>query len=190
VVGLRDLEEEVMSPPDVIAPPPRVRIGFSTPKKFNPFSWIIRRLTGSTVSHAWILYYSDRFKCEMVMDAHEWGNRLIRFEDFQKKNLIVKVITPAHPIEDGLPEAAKWLGSVYDFAGLVGMSVVLLGRWLKTKWNNPFRSSSNVYCSEWVLRAMMATEGYRNIPLDPETTEPEKLMRFLELEEATRNAAA
>lgn len=156
-------------------------IGFSTPKMFNPVSWLVRKLTVSKCSHAWFLYYDKDFELDMVMEAHELGFRLLPFEVFKKHNIIVKVVTPKHSIDEGLKMVGrKFLGSHYDYAGLLGMLWVVMGQFLKRKWKNPFRSSMNVFCSEAVVRAMLMSPGYANLDLDPEQEEPEDVLRFFE----------
>lgn len=171
-------------PPPTLYPKTRTRIGFSTPKSWNPLSAIVRWFTGSRASHAWFLYWDDDFQMDMVLEAHEMGLRLLPFAAFERKNNIVKIVQPRYDIETGLVEMGKLLGTMYDFAGLVGMVVVLVGRSFKRRWKNPFRSPATVFCSEGVARAMLATPGYNGLPWDPETVDPETLIRFFETEES------
>jgi len=157
------------------------RVGFSTPKMFNPVSWLVRMMTASRCSHTWFLYHDIDFDMEMVMEAHELGFRLIPYEHFKKHNIIVKVVIPASPIDEGLREVAQnFLGTAYNYAGLIGMAVVAIGRFLKLKWKNPLRTSKNVFCSQAVAKAMLLSPGYAHLDLDPDTEEPEDLMRFFE----------
>lgn len=177
-------------PPPTLYPKTRTRIGFSTPKTWNPLSAIIMWFTSSRASHAWFVYWDDDFEMDMVLDAHGTGLRLLPYESFEKHNKIVKVIAPKFDIEPGLKEMGKLLGTMYDFAGLLGMVVVLLGRFFKRGWKNPFRSPSSVFCSECVARAMVLTPGYKDLDIDPEAVDPEWLLRYFEKEEAEDAAKA
>lgn len=79
--------------------------------------------------------------------------------------------------------ALRYVGSRYDFEGLIGMTWVMIGRWLRRKWKNPFRSAKNVFCSEAVIRAMLDSPGYgAACPLDPESS-PEDLLLYFERSE-------
>jgi hypothetical protein len=157
----------------------QTRIGFSTPKKFNPVSWLVRKLTKSRASHAFFIYRDEDWDADMVMEAHEVGFRLVPLDKFEKKNNIIKVVTPKYPIEVGTKEVAlRYVGSRYDFEGLIGMFVVVVGGWFKRRWQNPFRSATNVFCSEAVVRAMMGSPGYAT-ELDPEIS-PEALLVYFE----------
>lgn len=157
-----------------------VRIGFSTPRFFNPVSWAVRTLTGSRASHAFFVYFDKDWGMDCVLEAHEVGFRVVPFEHFRRNNRIVKLVTPQHSIEAGLRDVANhYLGSMYDFAGLIGMAVVMLGRWLKLKWRSPFRGARNVFCSEAVILAMKASPGYENLPLDSDSS-PQDLLNYFE----------
>lgn len=158
-----------------------IRVGFSTPRRFNPISWIVRKFTGSRCSHAWFLFWNSRLKMEVVMEAHELGFRLIPYDRFKKENIVVAVLKTKHPIDEGLIRVAqRYLGTGYDFGGLIGMAIVKIGQWLKVKWGNPFRSPKHVFCSEAVYRAMQWSPGYENLKADADSEDPELLMKQLE----------
>jgi hypothetical protein len=175
--------EEYPETPEAEDPRPQegVRVGFSTPKHFNPVSWLVRKFTGSRASHAFFIYHDADWDAEMVMEAHEVGFRLVPLAKFEKLNRLVKVVSPKYPIDEGTKKVAlQYVGSRYDFEGLIGMVVVMVGRWLKKKWQNPFRSAKNVFCSEAVIRAMLGSPGYATgLPLAPESS-PEDLLVYFE----------
>jgi hypothetical protein len=157
------------------------KIGFSTPNWFNPVSWVIRKITKSKCSHAWFLYHDQDWDADMVMEAHELGFRLIPYEHFKMNNIVVGVFTPQHSIDEGMKRVAlEYLGTHYNYLGLFGMTVVKLGQWLKRKWNNPYRTSGSVFCSEAVCLAMQWSKGYEYFAEDSESMDPETLMELME----------
>jgi hypothetical protein len=159
----------------------KTRIGWST-QRYNPVSALIRSMTGAQCSHVWWIYYDLDFGIDMVMDAHETGYRLIPFTTFQKRNKIVAIIQPKHDVDDALLFSVQWLGTMYDFAGLLGAAWVQVGRFLRRQWKNPFRSKSNVYCSEAVARGLIS-QSYPNLTVDdPEVVTPDQLLKFYEAE--------
>jgi hypothetical protein len=175
--GPRFLDDGAVSSTDLQAP---VRIGFSTPKAFNPVSWVVKRATGSRASHAFFVYFDVDFEMEVVLEAHELGFRLIPRAHFERGNRIVKLVSPRHAVDVGLKKVAhRYLGSMYDYAGLFGMVVVLVGRWLSRKWKNPFRGSKSVYCSEAVILAMKASAGYETLGLHSDSS-PQDLLDYFE----------
>lgn len=155
-----------------------IRVGFSTQKK-NVFSRLIRRLTKSQVSHAWLLIDEAFLGLSMVMQATEGGWQLTDYRVFQSKNDVVCLIGPAVPLDSGVREAALWLGEHYDYTGLFGSIFVLLGRWLKRKWRNPLNVAHAMFCSEAVVYVLQSCEYPGSKELDPSATTPQDLLEFL-----------
>lgn len=151
------------------------RIGFSTTR--GPVSWVIRKLTRSQVSHVFFLYWDHDWQMDMVLEAADSGFRVVPFDRFQTSNVVVKVMEPAVDIEDGLRWVARaYLGTVYDWGGLAGMLLVLLG-WAR----NPLHSRKAVFCSKAVVHAFQHSVGYPGAPqLVASKTSPRKLLRFME----------
>jgi hypothetical protein len=154
-------------------------IGFSTPARFNPVSWLVRRLTGSKASHAFFIYDDMDWGCQMVLEAHELGFRLIPLEHFRRRNKVLAVFEPCVDISAGVQFVAlEYLGEPYDFGGLIGFSFVLLGRWLRKKWHNPLHSTKAVFCSEACVVALQCVNYPNASGLVPYDTEPQALFDF------------
>lgn len=154
-------------------------VGFSTPNWFNPLSWIVRKISGSKISHTWFVYEDRDFDMLMVMEAHEVGFRLTPFTHFLKYNTVVALFAPKRPLDEGLKVVArKYLSTHYDFGGLLGMAWVKLGRLLKHRWKNPFRDPLHVFCSKALAIAMHEAMGYTDFRDDPETADPEYMMEY------------
>src|SRR5512138_3812095 len=107
------------------------RIGFSTTDGI--LSRLIRFGTRSPVSHAFLVYFDVDFGREMVMEAVGAGFRIVPLDKFAKHNRVVAIVTPRHPIDEGLKAAVDWLGEGYDTSGLVGMGVLVLFRALRLR---------------------------------------------------------
>lgn len=155
-----------------------IRVGFSTQKK-NPISKIIRKLTGSTVSHAWLVFDDPVFEREMVIEATETGVVMTPFDVFSVRNDVVEILTPRISLHSGLKTAGQWLGESYDFTGLFGTAIVLLGRWFKRRWKNPFNNAKAMFCSEFVVRVLQESGYPGSECLDPSATTPQDLREFM-----------
>jgi hypothetical protein len=119
----------------------------------------------------------------MVMEATEGGFRIVPLDKFSKHNDLVAIKTPKHSIDSAILAAVDWLGDHYDYSGLVGMVVVIVGRWFKRKWKNPLASSKSMFCSEAVCRGLKVMSYPGTESMEPQTTEPEDLLKFFEAEE-------
>jgi hypothetical protein len=157
------------------------RVGFST-SKTSWVSAIIRWFTGGKSSHVFLVYWDVDFERDMVMEATQGG---FKITPFSHHGGLVKVVTPKFPVEVGLRKAVDWLGEEYDYAGLLGMAWVELGRWLRRKWRNPWRSAKAMFCSEAVARVMQESSYPGTENWDPQSIDPEMLLAFFLKEEAS-----
>lgn len=155
-----------------------IKVGFSTHQK-SIVSKIIRWFTKSKASHTWVLFEDTFFGMEMVMESTDTGFRVVPFANFKAEgNDIVALVDPVAPLDEGVKAAAAWLGESYDFGGLFGSAFVLLGRWLRRKWANPWASAHAMFCSEAVVRVLQAAKYPGSSAFDPEATSPQDLLDF------------
>jgi hypothetical protein len=158
-------------------------VGFSTPRRFNPVSWLVRLFTGSRTSHVWFLYFDQDFDLYMVMEAHELGFRVLPFSRFKKENRVVSVFKTQADLSTGMRWAATWLGTAYDFGGLIGMAWVLFWRMLRKNVRNPLRSSHAMFCSEITVKVLQRTATTWAKPLRAASTSPQDLLELFEKHE-------
>jgi hypothetical protein len=159
---------------------PMVFVGFSTPRRWNPLSWLIRVGTHSPASHAWLLVDDPLFKLRLVLEAHTTGFRLVTLARFARDNEVVAIVEPAHPLEPGMPQAGRWLGDRFDAIGLVGMAWVVARRFFHlSPGRNPFRSTQALFCSESVVRTLQAARYPGAEALEAEEEAPADVLAFL-----------
>jgi hypothetical protein len=162
-----------------------VFVGFSTPRRWNPLSALIRAMTRSRTSHAWLLVEDPTFGLRLVLEAHTTGFRLVSFTRFVKDNKVVALVEPGHPLEHALPQAGEWLGESFDVLGLFGIFLTLVARWFRQRpWRNPFPTASALFCSEAVVRTLKAARYPGSDALDDEATSPADLLAFFERDPA------
>jgi hypothetical protein len=160
-----------------------VYVGFSTPRRWNPLSALIRAMMRSKASHAWLLVEDPLFGLRLVLEAHSTGFRLVSLASFVRDNKVVAIVAPAHDLGHGMPEAGGWLGDEFDVLGLFGIFLTMVAKWFKRKaWRNPFTSSRALFCSEAVVRVMKAAHYPGAARLGDETTTPAELLAFFEAE--------
>jgi hypothetical protein len=157
-----------------------IRIGFTTDTN-SLVSRLVRWLTRSECSHAIFIYFDQDWGVDMVLEASDVGFREIPLSNFLKKNTLVRTCVPKVPLEEGLKYVAlTYLGTTFDYTGLLGNGPILLGRWLKRKWNNPWNTPGSVFCSEAVVVAMQQVEYPGAETLVPMNTSPQDLLEFME----------
>jgi len=164
-------------------PTQRIWVGFSRDNSF--LSWLIRKVTKGPASHCFLILSADLtpLRCEMILEASAFGVRLIPLERFKRRNTVVGTWTSADSKYDLLAALATMsadLGDVYDYGGLFGMAWVVIGRWLRKKWQNPLHAAHTLFCSELVdtfLRAALV-QGADGLPAS--SWEPNDLWRLLQ----------
>ena len=153
-----------------------VKIGFSSGSRLS--SRIIKFFTRSHISHAFLIIEDSFLGSDMVMEATPGGFRLITLSQFARTHDIVAVFDIPHSLEKGVRKSASWLGRKYDYLGVFGTAFVLLGRWMKLKWANPFNTKA-IYCSEAIVYILQVSNYPGALELDPASTTPADLYSFL-----------
>lgn len=155
-----------------------MKIGFSTTN--NWVSKIIRKMTHSKVSHAWIYFDNDSFfGFPLVLESTTEGFRIIPYEQFKKANIVVTLVDTKIDISSALVKEAQNLGESYDFIGLIGMFFVMIGKWFKMKIKNPSHNLHSMFCSEAVVRILQQANYPGTKDLDPKNISPEDLYELL-----------
>jgi hypothetical protein len=158
-----------------------IKVGFSNSKTL--ISRVICWLTNSKVSHTFLILEQPNgwpIKVPIVMEAAWDGFRMISLEQFQKTNNIPYIIEPVVPLDKGVEAAEHWLGEPYAYYTLIGMLWVLLGRFLRRTWRNPFNNPKSLMCSEAVV-VVLQESGYPGADkLDPASVSPGDLLRFFQ----------
>lgn len=156
-----------------------IRIGFSTVNN-SPISWLVRKITGSKCSHAFFVYYDEDLETDIVMEASDVGFRNIPLSRFMQANNVVAILAPKSPIDVGFKYVAlTYLGTAFDYTGLLGNGPILLGRWLKRKWHNPWNSPKSVFCSESGVIALQKSNVAGANTLVAADTNPQDLLDFM-----------
>ena len=155
-----------------------VQVGFSTGRA-SPVSWLIRKMTGAKVSHAFVIYTSTEYACEMILSEDHGGVQITPLALFKKRNKIIYRVTPKQSLDAALPAAVQLYGDGYAYAALFAGAWMMLGRRLKKKWHNPVHSTKSMFCSAMIVRLYEAID-YTGFPRDrPEDVTPDDLYQIV-----------
>ena len=155
-----------------------VQVGFSTGKA-SPVSWLIRKLTGAKVSHAFVIYTSADYACEMILEEDRGGVQIRPLALFEKTNTVIYRVQPKLPLAAALPAAVHFYNYGYAYGALLGGMWMMLGRRLKKKWHNPVHATKTMFCSALVCR-LYETIAYPGFPKDrPEDVTPDDLYQIV-----------
>lgn len=124
--------------------------------KCNPLSALVRWVTNSKASHCFLIINDPLMKYELILQASIGGIQLTSYDIFKKRHTIVQEFDTGPKMIIGLQSMCNQIGDTYNYVGLFGMIFVMLGRWFKKKFNNPFHSATSMFCSEAVCLAVQA----------------------------------
>lgn len=127
---------------------------FTTPKKFNPISAIVKLATGEKYTHcAWVTIIDDLPEKPLVYHASKFNVHFVSFKNFLEHNEIVHEFTfdlDREEYLDTLNFCIDNLGQSYDFLGLIfNPFFKLFG--IKNKHN---------ICSELLIKILKAKIHY------------------------------
>lgn len=149
-----------------------ITIGFSTTNGWR--SRLIRWVTHSPCSHAWISFNDDTLGLRLVMQAETWGFEVRPWSRWTKENIRVAEFSPiGPPLEESLRWIATFLGSQYDYkaAFLSG-----IWRWVRRGIRSRFNDPGKLMCSEGLIRFLQHGQYNAVGGLDPELTPPKKAL--------------
>jgi hypothetical protein len=137
--------------------------------------WIgkaIRWFTGGEVNHVAIMYDSEDWQEQWLVEALERGV-------FAHKRTNEKYYEVYELCADDAAEAVrgvgKYIGEWYDYIGILGFALVKLWwRVFKRKLKKPFTSSKGQLCSELVARVLQRYVHIQN----PQWVEPNELLKI------------
>jgi hypothetical protein len=144
-------------------------IGFSTPKKFNLFSWLITKVIGSKYSHAFMCFPIPEIGARVVYEANRHGVNAISFDKWKEKNKIIDFIE----VENQEVSNRAHTFAI-DHLHVRYSTIAILAIALNIRFRDGTRS---MICSEFVGRA--AGVKIKNI----DTLDPKELLAYLKRNE-------
>jgi hypothetical protein len=168
-----------------------IQVVLSRPKKFSLISWLIRKATGFSASHA-SLHLEGKGTLKgrtIVLEATGHGVGIIPGGWWHSKNEVVKCYKLVQR-QDAGGEAYREVWDAanvpYDFLGVYRFACRLLARWI-FGWNIKYSPDTpeKMFCSELVARWLMvlsrltAGEGKEPISIAPEMMAPGDLVPLL-----------
>lgn len=159
----------------------KIIVGFSTPKKFNLFSWLIKKVGKSDFSHAYISYWDKEAERWVVYQASGLKVNFESLINFRKRE--IRVAEFEVPVSEKTFKKIRGfaidnVGAGYAVLKILGFPWVLLCRSLGKKVKNPFTEKGTFFCSDLdtVILEEIVKDGDT---LDPDTEMPVDLYNFM-----------
>lgn len=143
---------------------------------------IIKAFTGGDVNHAMLVYEDPTFGLTMTLGANANGLTLVpltHVRDMEIKH-IYRPRDGQPSLIAGVRALSHLIDTPYDYAGLLGMSIVEAERrWFKHAINNPLLDKHKLFCSEYA-KMVAWHSGYFILPnVEPGACDPAQLSAAL-----------
>ena len=160
----------------------KIKVGFSKPKKWKPFAWIIMVGYGIPYDHVYISFRSEKYNRTMIYQASKTMVNFMGSELFFKENLIfqdfdieIKDDLYVNMIKFCIDNAGK----PYGFKQCLGMAWVRINEIFGRYIENPFKDKGKTYvCSEMGAYILEEFAGAK-IPRDIDDITPKDLYEYL-----------
>lgn len=145
----------------------KILVLLSTPKKFNPVSWLIKKFLGTSYSHASISFYDDCIDRQLVYEASHGEVHQIEFMNWQETNEIIYSF-PLNKTDEEFNDLYRFC---VDNCNKPYGSFTLLGILIKEKLGfGKIGEDGNkkFICSELVAKALKLSDNDYTTPKDLE----------------------
>lgn len=127
-------------------------VGFSTPKEFHTFPWIIRKVEKTEFSHVYFKVFSKSLNRYLIYQASGLQVNFVGQDTFYKTNKVIAEFTiPVTPEQKTtfLQKAVDIAGRPYGMKQVLGIGLVRAAAGINVKINNPWADGNHTYvCSE------------------------------------------
>lgn len=162
----------------------KIIIGFSKPKKWKLFAWIIQTAYNTPYDHVYIQFYSEKFDRHLVYQASNLAVNFIEYSNFCSINDVVKEFEFDMDAINRV-EMIQWAidncGKPYGIKSALGLGIVRLFDIFGKKIKNPFSDDDKTYvCCELAAYVLKEFEHFQ-IEEDLNLINPKELYELLSL---------
>lgn len=127
-------------------------VGFSRPKKWKPFAWLIMQAYNIPYDHVYVRFYSDSYERNLVYQASGTKVNFMSQEIFLEDNLAIaefEIEISKENKKQMVQFAIDNCGKPYGIKAVFGLTLVRIAELFGKTIKNPFRDNETTYvCSE------------------------------------------
>ncbi len=159
-----------------------ITVGFSKPKSWKPFAWIIMKGYGIPYDHVYVKFHSDSYDRDIIYQASKTMVNFMSPTVFESENLVVKEfkinITDENKIKM-IQFAIDNAGKPYGILECFGMAIVRVAELLGRKIRNPFKEAGSTYVCSVLAGYVLEQYAGQDIPADIDDMTPLVVFNYL-----------
>lgn len=160
----------------------KITVGFSRPKTFKLFAWVIMKTYNIPYDHVYVKFHSESYDRDIIYQA---SNLMVNFMSpvvFESANVIVDEFEIDILEENKLKMiqfAIDNAGKPYGFMEAVGLGLVRLCELFGKKIKNPFGGGTQNYVCSVIAGYILEQYAGAQIPGDFENVSPPIMYNYL-----------
>ena len=161
----------------------KIVVGFSRPKKWKPFAWLIMVGYGIPYDHVYVRMHSDSYERDIIYQASKSMINFMGTTVFEADNIIVKEFQVDISTENKkalMQFAIDNAGKPYSIKEAVGLAWVRINALFGRKITNPFKDGTNGYVCSVLADYILDHYTTVKVPGDFEDADPRFLYDYLD----------
>ncbi len=159
-----------------------ITVGFSRPKKWAAFAWLIMALYGTPYDHVYIKFHSNSLNREIIYQASKMLINFMGVSVFESDNIVYrefKVDISSENKKSLMQFAVDNAGKPYSVKEALGLGVVQILSFFGKKIKNPFKSGTDSYVCSVIGAYILENYTNNDVPGDFQDASPKSLYEFL-----------
>ena len=162
----------------------KIIIGFSRPKKWKPFAWLIMKGFGTPYDHVYVKFHSESLDRDIIYQASKMMINFMGTVLFNLENIVVAEFE----IEIS-PESKKALmqfavdnaGKPYSIKEAFGLGLVRICELFGKKIKNPYKEGNSEYVCSILVDYILEKYADIGVKNDFENADPKDVYDLLDL---------
>ena len=158
-------------------------VGFSKPKKWKPFAWLIMTGFGIDYDHVYVRWYSELYKVNILFQASKLSLNFESFEAFQDENIVVAEY-PVQLTDENKVKMVQFAinnaNKAYGIKECVGMAIVRIASLFGKKIKNPFGDGGATYVCSELVGTILEQFANAQIPMDLDDMTPVVIRQYMD----------
>lgn len=159
-----------------------VIVGFSKPKKWKPFAWLIMQAYDIPYNHVYVRFYSEFYERNLIYQASGTKVNFMGEDLFLQDNDVIAEFELSITNEQKkamIQFAIDSCGQAYGIKAVVGLAWVRICEWFGKVVKNPFRDGKTTYVCSELGAYILENYAHLKLPKNYEDITPKDLYECL-----------
>lgn len=160
----------------------QITVGFSRPKSWKPFAWLIMTAYGTPYDHVYIKFHSDSCQRDIIYQASKMMVNFVGTTVFESENIVVKEFKLQISDENYLALmqfAIDNAGKPYSMKEVLGLAWVRINAWVGRKIENPLKSGDSMWVCSIIADYIIQNFSEKKSSIDYEDMSPKDVYDLL-----------